>query len=222
MEFSFKSSTNSDELLEILGIQNLEPRDFAPEKGSNPHIKESEKKNFEKFRKRCSNKSSIKVLTSTSALDDYDEDKATSSFDLKSKPRTLLYEGKVQKRSYSGYGAMVAHTSTRQIVLLNDVFMICSINSSSAMQIYSSPDKLVIHQVFYLDTISICDMKKLNPEEDPCVFAVITEERPYQFIADTPEEKDIWLEELEDAIMCIMFEKQVWCKAISSNIKNNC
>ncbi len=65
-------------------------------------------------------------------------------------------------------------------------------------------EKLNLHQVMYLNQISIVDLKQTNPDEDPCAFEIRTPERPYHFAAESETDKKIWLEELEAAIFCIM------------------
>ena len=109
---------------------------------------------------------------------------------------------------------MVQHTCTRHLVLLNDIILVCSGNSSSGMSSssmsfsMSSGNKLNIHQVFYLDKITLCDLQKVSPSEDTAAFEIGTNDRPYHFIAETESDKKIWLEEIELAILAIRKEEE--------------
>lgn len=130
-----------------------------------------------------------------------EEHEEAIQFDLNSRPRVILFEGKVAKKTYS---SVVQHTSKRYMILLNDVILVNSVQSSGFM----TGDKLELHQVFELDQISVTDMQHQNPEEDPALFQIATKERPYFFIAESEGDKKIWLEELEAAICCIMSTKE--------------
>ena len=65
-------------------------------------------------------------------------------------------------------------------------------------------EKLNLHQVFYLNQITINDLAVSSKDEDVAAFEIRTEDRPFQFIAESESDKKIWLEELEAAILCIM------------------
>jgi ankyrin repeat protein len=98
---------------------------------------------------------------------------------------------------------MVQHSSKRHIILLNDVLLITSIQSSGFM----SGDKLDLHQVLDLEQMSVIDLVRQNPQEDPAAFEIRTPDRPYQFLAESVDDKSMWLEELDTAICAIMSSK---------------
>jgi hypothetical protein len=68
-----------------------------------------------------------------------EENEETVAFDLRDQQRVVLFEGKVLKRSYT---SMMSHSCTRVLVLLNDVLLICSIQSSGPSLLSSGAEKL--------------------------------------------------------------------------------
>lgn len=114
----------------------------------------------------------------------------------------------MQKRSYS---SAIKHTSSRHLVLLNDVLLVCSIASFGGNGYLSSithSEKYSIRQIFPIDQIYICDLNSIDPHEGAAGFLVGTKARPYEFIAESETDKKIWLEELELAIFAMKKEQE--------------
>jgi hypothetical protein len=97
--------------------------------------------------------------------------------------------------------SIVQHNARRYSYLLNDVLLITSPPSTGSV-------KISLHQVMYLDQISIIDLKVVDPNEDAAAFEIRTSDRPFQLIAESESEKKIWLEELETAIFSFMVSKE--------------
>lgn len=97
--------------------------------------------------------------------------------------------------------AIVNHLSKRYLFLFNDVLIVTSSNSGSA-SILKSSDRYSIHQVFYLDRISISSYSEAEPN-NPQVFEIHTQDRAYTFVAENDTEKKIWMEELELSILAL-------------------
>jgi ankyrin repeat protein len=124
------------------------------------------------------------------------------TFDLKEKSRVILFEGPLLKRSLN---SMIQHTSKRYGYLLNDVLLVTTVpTTSSSLVSFNSVERINIQQFFYLDQISITNLKEMDPTEDPTAFEILAANRPYYFMAETEADKKIWMEELEAAIFCIL------------------
>lgn len=106
-----------------------------------------------------------------------------------------------------GSNSLVQHNSRRQGYLLNDVLLITSI-STNRTSVFSSAERAQIRQIIYLEKVSILDLKKVNPEEDPCAFELITPERTYYLIAESETDKAVWLEEIEMAVFALRVAKE--------------
>lgn len=104
----------------------------------------------------------------------------------------------------SALNSIVSHTNRRQLILLNDVLLITSLQSSGGLV---KTEKLLLHRVLPLETMSILDLSAASKDEDPAAFEVRCEDRPYHFIAESESDKKIWLEELESAIFAMLVMK---------------
>jgi ankyrin repeat protein len=106
--------------------------------------------------------------------------------------------------TYVDMTSLVSSTSKRYVILLNDVLLITSDQSSGDWGIIqSSTEKLVLHQVLDLDHLGIRDLHKYNKDENVCSFEVITPEQTLHLLAESEGDKSIWLEEIESAVFCI-------------------
>lgn len=99
---------------------------------------------------------------------------------------------------------MVSHSNRRQLILLNDVLLVTSLQNAAGLV---KSEKLLLHQVLQLDTLTILDVGASRRDEDLAAFEVISDDRPYYFIAESESDKRIWLEELEAAIFCLVASK---------------
>lgn len=77
--------------LDVIGIQPLPLRNFGKERGLNPIPNEAQQKEISKLALKLSFK----------GLDSTKEDDLDEVFDILSRPRVILYEGKVTKKSKS-------------------------------------------------------------------------------------------------------------------------
>ncbi len=159
-------------------------------------------KDIEKLYQKLNAKVSSKAAKKLAAANDDDEVNPDSvTFDLKSKPRVILFEAPVLKRSLS---SMIQHHSKRHGYLLNDVLLITTLpTSSTSLVSFNSVERINIQQIFYLDQISIADLKLIDANEESTAFEIRTPDRPYIFLAESEADKKIWLEELEAAIFSI-------------------
>jgi ankyrin repeat protein len=98
--------------------------------------------------------------------------------------------------------AIVQHHTKRHGYLFNDILLITSSTTSTSMVNFSS-EKINIHQIFYLDQISIRDLKNLDEAEDPAAFEIMASDRNYIYVAESEQDKRIWIEELTEAMFCI-------------------
>jgi hypothetical protein len=88
-------------------------KDYGRERGSNPILTDAQTKEFDKFANKT--KMTLKTMKKTNTEIESDDFHSPVDFDLTAKKRVILFQGKVNKRSYS---AMLQHTSSRYMVLL--------------------------------------------------------------------------------------------------------
>jgi hypothetical protein len=67
---------------------------------------------------------------------------------------------------------------------------------------YSS-EKINIHQIVSLDSVCLRDLRNVDINEDPAAFELIANDRSYILVAESEQDKRIWLEELTMAAFCI-------------------
>ena len=133
-----------------------------------------------------------------------DDEVEGEDFDILSRDRVILFEGKVHKRSLH---SMVTHSSSRHMILFNDAIILCSVHGA----LLSSADHYSITRVIPLEDLSITpylpDDHGVEDEEEPCGFLLHTsgtQARPFHLIADSESDKKIWCEEIEAAILSYM------------------
>lgn len=82
------------DFLEAIGIQPISPKKYGKERGANPTVSEGQQREITKLANRITFKSadSQKGIV---------EEVVDQSFDLLARPRVILYEGKVNKKSES-------------------------------------------------------------------------------------------------------------------------
>eukprot|EP01038_Epipyxis_sp_PR26KG_P015317 gene15317-20642_t len=178
-------------------------REFGRERGLNPTPTEAQKAALDKLSQKLAAKSP-QPKQKKIAEQVLDDEEVLVSFDLKSKTRIILFDGRVLKRNTS---SLMQHSVRRHLFLLNDVVLITSYTISAGSLVNFSNDKLNLHQVFQLDQIAIADMCNNSKDEDPAAFELRTSDRTFQFVAESENDKKIWLEELESAIFCIVGSK---------------
>jgi ankyrin repeat protein len=66
-----------------------------------------------------------------------------------------------------------------------------------------SSEKINIHQILFLDQLCLRDLRNIDSNEDPSAFELISNDRSYILVAETEQDKRIWIEELTMAIFCI-------------------
>jgi ankyrin repeat protein len=87
---------------------------------------------------------------------------------------------------------------------LNDLFLITTVPPNHRQSIFGHQSKISLHQALPLDQMKVRDLSLFNVNEDPKAFELITKERSYILIAESPYEKQLWLEELESAIYALL------------------
>lgn len=85
--------------------------------------------------------------------------------------------------------------------------LITSSTTTTSMLNFSS-EKLNIHQILFLDQISIRDLRNVDDSEDSAAFEIILlnsadNGKSYILLAESEQDKRIWLEELSLAMFCI-------------------
>jgi ankyrin repeat protein len=173
------------------------PRDFGRERGLSPVANEAQNKAIKRLASKL-------VYKSVDPKDDGEG--VAEAFDIMSSPRVILYEGKVLKRS----AGVLQMNQKRQLYLLNDYLLICSLQSSGGI---FSKETYLVHAALNLNDVSFVNLSVSNSvsEDNSCVFDVIGAEKQYSFIAESESDKRIWLEELEAAIFCIKLSKGDYC-----------
>lgn len=102
-----------------------------------------------------------------------------------------------------GSNSLVTHNSRRYGFLLNDVLLITSVPTGGRTSIFSSVDRISVHQIIYLNDVILTDLRKVNENEDPTAFELKTPDRSFYLIAESETDKAVWLEELELAILAV-------------------
>jgi len=106
-----------------------------------------------------------------------------------------------------GKTSMVQHNSKRHLFLLNDVILVTSTSTASLSKSASilglTTDKLYVHNILYLNEVSVSNPLWSKLEENSCIFQVHKPDRSYDFIAETESDKRIWLEEIKAAIYSV-------------------
>ena len=193
------------DFLDAIGIEKVQyPKSGNKAYGYNPIPTESQQKAIEKL----SNKLILKS----------NDDELVQKFNILNLPRVILYEGKALKRSTN---SLIQHLSKRNLILLNDVLIICSIQSNTF-----GSDKFIVKNILNLSHLSInsnCNdpsnsiappttpgsTTSASSEVERFSFELRTNQsKLYHFIIETESEHRIWLEELKTAIYCIKLSSQ--------------
>jgi ankyrin repeat protein len=184
------------EKMEDLGLDNnSEMKNYGKGTGLNPNPND--------YQIKCIEKLASKIHISKSKAKQKDEEEEGLSFDILSEPRVILYEGKVYKKTRN---SLVTNSSKRLLILLNDVILICSIQSSSG--ILNTSEKYSIHQIINLNECAITNLStRSDQDEKQFSFELATSERLYTIITENEEDKLLWLDELEKAIFAIVTEE---------------
>jgi hypothetical protein len=105
---------------------------------------------------------------------------------------------------FLGTNSIVQHNSRRYGYLLTDVLLITSVPVTSKSLIFSTVDRISVHQIIPLEQISVTDLRLIDENEDPNAFEIKTPERSYILIAESDSDKGVWLEEIELAIFALL------------------
>lgn len=204
MNFSSDDDENEDDV-ELNQIEFVETicteksklkKEYGKERGLNPVPSEAQQRAIEKL--------AVKITYREPKSAEVNED-SNETFDILSKPRVILYEGKVFKKSYH---SMMQHSSKKHLFLLNDVILISTMQAPNMLSF--ATEKYCISKVIPLDSISFSDLSWQNKDENMCAFEIATEDRPYQFVAESESDKRIWLEEIHSAVFCIKVNSKVF------------
>mmetsp|Transcript_1547 Transcript_1547/g.2560 ORF Transcript_1547/g.2560 Transcript_1547/m.2560 type:complete len:746 (+) Transcript_1547:107-2344(+) len=178
-------------LIDTLGIEDFAARkEYGRERGLSPTPTEAQSRAVDKLNQKLQ----VKVKTPKNKGADVEEE---IQFDLKSKKRVILFEGKVIKKNHN---SLVQLTTKRYAILLNDVFLLTSDQSTGGLL---STEKLMLHQAIPLEEIAIRDLKNISNVGDDCAFDIIHNGVATTLSAESESDKQIWLEEIEAAIFCI-------------------
>jgi len=210
---------DKEEMLESLGLSGWCPPPPAAPFGPDPVPTELQQLEIQKLATRLKGVSSGKSSAKGKAAEDEDEDDeaaaAPSSFDLLAKPRVLLFEGKVLKRSSSAF----KKTSKRHLVLLNDALLVTTAKSS----LLSKTEKLTVNAVIPLDELAIRPYWSSEPSSSQIsssdssnkgahnplnigddiayAFEILSADRSFQFMAENESDKRVWMETLISATL---------------------
>lgn len=152
--------------------------------------------------------------------DDGDGDEESldpSSFDLLSKSRVVIFEGKVQRRQTSSF----KRKSKRHLILLNDLLLVTSAKKS----LLGGPPKFAVHSIIPLDELAVRpywtseeNATKLQAQPStkgahdpiscllddnskfPQAFELLSGNKQFHFIAESDSDKRVWIETLTSAI----------------------
>ncbi len=180
---------DQDALLEMLGLDSglKTTRDFGRERGANPQRSDAQIKALEKLAARVTNKEPSKGK--------YEEEGSElTEFDMLDKPRVILFQGKVIKKSLH---SVVTHHTAKRLILFNDCLVIANPQGSYL----STSETLTINTVFKLEELIFVPYIKSEDEKDAqCGFELRSAERPYFLLAESESDKRIWCEEIDLAV----------------------
>ena len=120
---------NPEGFLDALGLSASQSvrHDYGKERGANPVMSEAQRKAVKKLASRIKKKGIMSSHTKSSREDsgngEEEEEGEDEAFDILSKDRVILFEGQVHKRSLH---SMVSHSSSRHMILFNDVIVLFS------------------------------------------------------------------------------------------------
>lgn len=198
---------NPESFKDALGLSDSQcvQQDYGKERGAYPVLSEAQRKAVRKLASRIK-KTGFLAATKNSKDGggngyDEEEDVEDVDFDILSRDRVILFEGKVHKRTLN---SMVKHSSSRHMILFNDVILIFSVHGA----LLSSGDYYSIHHVIHLDDLSLTpylpDEHGVEDDDEPYGFTLHTsgpKGRPFHLIAESESDKKIWCEEIESAIL---------------------
>lgn len=123
-------------------------------------------------------------------------------FDLLSKDRFIIHSGKILKRSRK---SLVSHTSTKYLVLLNDLLLITkeiSTKSSSSLLMYNAPlsIKYNIKQILSLESITLVRIQASFSFE-VVILETNGSSDKFEFTAESIEDKIFWCNAIRKAII---------------------
>jgi hypothetical protein len=177
------------ELYELLGLDqdSVPVKDYGRERGADPK------------RTELQVKAVGKLASKINAKAEGDDDHA--QFDVLSKPRVILFEGKVNKRSLN---SVVQHTIAKRLILFNDCIVVATEKSSS----FSTSEALTVNAVMPLDEIFFTPYidDAAGGEELNTGFEIATTERPFHLLVDSESEKRVWCDEIDLAIRAYITE----------------
>jgi len=182
-----------DDLLDMMGLDQdgISGQDFGRERGANPQRSDAQVKALEKLAARVTNKEP------KNKHEEGDGDGVTE-FDILGKPRVILFQGKVTKKSLN---SVVTHHTTKRLILFNDCIVIANPHGSYL----STSETLTINTVIKLEELVFVPFIKSDDEKESSGgFELRTAERPYYIIAESESDKRIWCEEINLAVRAYM------------------
>lgn len=217
-------AVNQKEMLDSFGLLPIEERISHSNRMYGANITPTDLQNaeIERLAQKLSSGSSTGFLKNFTKQGDAGEDEDDpadlegsidpSTFDLLSKPRVLVYEGKVTKRNASAFA--IQKKSKRHLLLLNDLLLITSAKKS----MLSKSEKYIVHAIIPLDEISIrsfwstecnssdhsrkslysvpVEQVQSDDSRTSGAFEILSNEKSFHFLADTEAEKSTWIETL--------------------------
>jgi hypothetical protein len=138
-----------------------------------------------------------------------------ASFDLLSKPRVLVFEGKVLKRSSSAF----KRVSKRHLILLNDLLIVATARKSGLLR---SNEKYVVNSIIPLDELAIrpywsselvstlaqtqsnkgaFDPIKPSVDDAGTAFELLSSDKRFQLLAESEADKRVWMETISTAML---------------------
>lgn len=209
-----RESSFDGHIEDSIGIDHtfIDTKDLGRHRGVKPILTEALKKIYDKLLKKVTITPS-KIVENMNQLQDSDvvEEDILNVFDVAT-TRAILYEGKVTKR-YNATGTFSLGSSTKKkyIVLLNDFLLICDVYDKG---IVTSSESYDVQYIIPLDKISIVDLHNVSPLIDDTIDAsngltgfqihVNSSYKRFTFLLDNETDKNIWLEELELAILAVL------------------
>jgi len=183
-----------EDLLEMMGLDQdgIHVQDFGRERGANPQRSDAQVKALNKLAASITNKE-----PKGKHEDGHDGD-GVAEFDILGKPRVILFQGKVTKKSLN---SVVTHHTSKRLILFNDCIIIANAHGSYL----STSETLTINVVIKLEEFVFVPFIKSDDEKE-CAggFELRTPERPYFIIAESDSDKRIWCEEINLAVRAYM------------------
>ena len=190
IETLFRDASDPDSMMEMLGldVDSITFSDYGRERGAAPQRSDAQIKAVEKLASRIT-KDNKKPKD-----EEHDDMYHMADFDLLAKPRVVLFQGKVNKKSLN---SMVSHNTQKRLILFNDCLVLANPHGSYL----STTEMLTVNLVVPLDELLFTPyMRSTDDTEAQQGFEIRTRERPFYLVAESESDKRIWCEEIELAM----------------------